>query len=77
MNASIAELLIIGALSTVIQFLPLFIKNPNSQASARLRHYVDLAITELTQFRDAIPGGTGSGTTKTIAGETDPDTLGG
>ena len=49
------EILIIGALNTVIQFLPLFIKNPNSASSARLRHYVELAVTELQQFLASIP----------------------
>ena len=55
MNTSLAEIFIIGALNTIIQFLPLFIKNPNSSASARLRHYVEVAVAELQQFLASIP----------------------
>lgn len=70
MNPSIYELLIIGALNTVIQFLPIFIHNPNSAASQRLRHYVDVAITELQQFRGTIPPPSGVTFTETVGSAT-------
>ena len=54
-SSTVLEFLILGALNTIISALPYFIKNPNSAASARLRHYVQIAITELQQFEAVIP----------------------
>lgn len=55
MNPSMIEIFVIGALNTLIQFLPMFIKNPSSNASARLRHYVEIVVVELQQFLAALP----------------------